>query len=427
MRRRKQVVPALVTALALVGAPALALADERRRGAWGRSEGGPVGEEQDWGRQYEVGPRAGKRIIEARELLMAEQWDAAQASLDKLRPSSLNPLERAEIYRIYAFIEYGRDDLDGARDYLEKTLAENALDAENQAGIRFQIGQLYLQEERWAEAAKNFELWFSMGVEPNANAYYMLALSYFQQGELAKARKPAKQAVDLSSEPREGWLQLLLAILLTEKDYQAAIPVLEMLVLVHPKKGYWLSLSTVYGALGKFEEALVRLQLAYEQDLLTTDAELRRLAQLQMFMDLPYRAARVLEQGIADGNIERDSKAYEMLSNSWIAAKEYDRAVEPLELAASLAKPGDLYVRLAQVHLQREKWAEAADALGSALAKGGLDNVGDAQLLMGIAVYSQKKPEQARGWFARARQHEASREEADVWLKHLDRELQAAG
>ena len=199
------------------------------------------------------------------------------------------------------------------------------------------------------------------------------------------------------------------------------------MVVRYPKKGYWLNLATIHGALGNFEEALIRLQLAYSQGLLTTDAELRRLAQLLMFLDLPYRAARVLEQGFENGILSQDHKGYEMLSNSWIAAKEYDRAVEPLERAASLAPAGDLYVRLAQVHLQREKWGEAAAALGQALDKGGLQSVGDAQLLMGIAIYSQKKPAQARPWFSRARQHAGSREEADVWIKHLERELQAAG
>lgn len=427
MGRRIRFWTALLTATLLLAAlPALAQ-ERKKRGAWGRSSGGPVGEEQQWARAYEVGPRAGKRIIEARELLLAEQWDAAQKTLEKLRLPNLNPLERAEVYRIYAFIEYGREDLDRARFYLGKTLAENALEPEDAAAVRFQIGQLYLQEERWREAAESFEKWFTLGAEPNANAYYLLALAYFQDGELDKARVPARQAVDLTSDPREGWLQLLLAILLTNKEYEKALPVLEMLVVRHPSKGYWLNLATVHGALGNFEEALIRLQLAYEQDLLTTDAELRRLAQLLMFLDLPFRAALVLEKGLAAGMLERDSTGYEMLSNSWIAAREYDKSVEPLERAASLAGKGDLYVRLAQVHLQREKWAEAASALGRALDKGGLEKEGDAQLLMGIALYSQKKPAQARSWFARARDHDQSREEADVWIKHLDRELQAAG
>ncbi|MGI9591355.1 MAG: tetratricopeptide repeat protein, partial [Myxococcota bacterium] len=181
MGRVGQVLTALLLVLFLVASGAALAAETKqgkKRGAWGRSSGGPVGEEQQWTRAYEIGERAGKRIIKARELLLAEQWDAAQETLDKLRLQNLNPLERAEIYRIYAFIEYGREDLDGARSYLEKTLAENALEPDDAAAVRFQIGQLYLQEERWSEAAANFEKWFELGAEPNANSYYLLALAY---------------------------------------------------------------------------------------------------------------------------------------------------------------------------------------------------------------------------------------------------------
>jgi hypothetical protein len=41
---------------------------------------------------------------------------------------------------------------------------------------------------------------------------------------------------------------------------------------------------------------------------------------------------------------------------------------------------------------------------------------------MGIVYYGQK---QARSWFARARTHEATRQEADDWLEYIDRGLQS--
>ncbi len=98
---------------------------------------------------------------------------------------------------------------------------------------------------------------------------------------------------------------------------------------------------------------------------------------------------------------------------------------ESLERAAELADGGDLFIRLAQVHLQREKWDEAANALSHAIDKGQLDNPGDAKLLMGIARYSQKDPHEARKWFVRAIQHDATRTEANAWVQHIDRELRS--
>lgn len=277
-----------------------------------------------------------------------------------------------------------------------------------------------MQDENWSEAAKNFELWFEQVETPNATAYYTLALTYYQLEQLDKALAPISKAVGMTNKPREGWLQLLLALRLTRKEYPESVPILEALVRNYPKKHYWLSLSTVHGALGNYKEALVQLQLAYTNGLLTEDAELRRLARLSLFLDLPYRAARVLEVGLDEETIVQDTEVWELLSNSWIAAREYDRAVRPLEQGAALASDGELYVRLAQVHIQREQWEDAANALEMALEKGELESPGDAKLLMGIAFYSQKQPGRARTWFSRASQYDDSRQEAQAWLEHLD-------
>ncbi len=403
--------------------PAKQAEQEKPRRRWGRQD--KEEDEKSWGHTYSIDERTAKRLIAAREQLMAERYDEAEAVLGKLRLRSLNPLERAQTYRIYAFVAYGRDDFDRARDYLEKTIAEEVLSSTDEADVRFMIAQLFLHQERWAEAAENFERWFVMVESPNSGAYYLLALTYYQLENLDAAVVPAQQAVDLADEPQEGWLQLLLALRLTRKEYPAALPLLEQLLESYPKKIYWVQLSTLHGALGNYEEALVPLQLAYTQGLLTEQAELRRLAELLLFLDLPYRAAQVTQRGLEAEQIDADAEAYELLSNSWIAAREYEKAVEPLERAAELAEGGDLFVRLAQVHIQREKWSEAAEALRQALEKGGLANTGDAQLLMGIAYYSQKQPQQALSWFGRARKHEETRDEANNWLKYIRRELQS--
>jgi tetratricopeptide (TPR) repeat protein len=390
---------------------------ERR---WGRRD---EKTDKGWARKHEVDERTAARLSEALELLQAEQYDEAAATLGKLRLRSLNSLERAKYHRISAFVAYGRDDIASARDHLEKVLEQNALPPEDQAGVRYQIAQLYLSDENWSEVVANLKLWFEMVDNPNSSAYYLLAIAHYQLEDLDAALSPAQTAVDIADVPKEGWIQLLLALRLTRKEYAEAAPLLEQLIELYPKKTYWIQLSTVHGALGNYDEALVPLQLAYTQGLLNKEAELRRLAELLLFLDLPYRAARVVERGVDEKLIAPAADNYELLSNSWIAAREYEKAVEPLGRAAKLAANGDLYVRLAQVHIQREKWSEAADVLRLALDKGGLANAGDAQLLMGIAYYSQKRPQQALAWFARASEHEATQEEAENWLKHINREL----
>ena len=220
----------------------------------------------------------------------------------------------------------------------------------------------------------------------------------------------------------ESWLQLVAALYLQNEEYDRAVPILEELVTRFPKKRYWLQLSLIYGARGDYEHALKIQQLAYAQGLLTKNDELRRLARTYLFHQLPYPAAQVLERGLAEGRIERDGEILELLGNAWIAAREYEKSLEPLQQAAELAEDGRLYLRLGQVRIQSEDWKEATALIQKAINKGGLEDAGKAHLLLGISYFSDDKPESARPAFQRAWKHESTRADATAWLKHIDRQ-----
>jgi hypothetical protein len=75
--------------------------------------------------------------------------------------------------------------------------------------------------------------------------------------------------------------------------------------------------------------------------------------------------------------------------------------------------------------MQREDWPKAAEAIRLGLEKGKLKNVGNSELLMGLAVYNQKKLPEAQTWFRRAREYAESRGQAEAWLAHIQSELSA--
>lgn len=381
-------------------------------------------EEEEERAQYGVQARTAKWLNAAVEALGEDDYETAREKLNKLRWKRLNPYEQAITYRMHAYVEFATENLEGAIEYFQKAIDEEALPYDDEASLRFNIAQLYTALEQWEKVIQTLQIWFREVDNPNPIAYYLLAMSYYQLDRLDEALPPAKQAVALSSEPREGWFQLLLALYLNEDDYANARPVLEQLVTHFPKRSYWVQLSLIYSAVEDYQESLAVQQLAYTQGLLTSDKDLLRLARSYLYHDLPYPAARVLERGLEEKQIEPDTDAFELLGNSWIAAREYDEALEPLQTAASLSEDGQLYTRVAQVQLQREEWKGAAQALRNAIQKGGLDDPGQVHLLLGIAYYSDERVSQARPWFVRARQHESSRTEAEAWLEHIARESQ---
>jgi tetratricopeptide (TPR) repeat protein len=222
------------------------------------------------------------------------------------------------------------------------------------------------------------------------------------------------------AKPNESWLSMLSALYLQREEYKEAVPVLQQLITAAPdKKTYWMQLSSVYGQMEDYANALAIMQLANNVGLVTEDSEVRRLADLLLFNDVPYRGAQVLEAGIEKKVLSLDDKLYEKLANCWIAAGEFDKSIAPLQRAAELSPNGDLFVRLGEVQVQREDWPAAITAIQRGVDKGQLKDPGNAQLMLGIAHYSQKDYAAARPFFERARQSDKHRQIANSYLEAI--------
>jgi tetratricopeptide (TPR) repeat protein len=125
----------------------------------------------------------------------------------------------------------------------------------------------------------------------------------------------------------------------------------------------------------------------------------------------------MLDEALQKKLVKADFKLYEKQANCWIAARDFDKAINPLNKAAELASTGDVYVRLGEVQIQRSKWAEAAQALQSGIRKGSLKDGGNANLLLGIAHFNQKNYGAAAEALNRARGYEKHRKMADGYLQ----------
>lgn len=395
-----------VAAALLVGATAL---------------GQRAGEEQESAPQ-DISLQTGNVLNAAIELLNAENYTGAQEKINTLRFDRLNPNERGTVERILFSIAYSQDRYEEARQHLQNAIDSGGLNQQQIDEARYQSAQLFMQEEKWREGAAALEEWFKTAANPNSAAYYLLAVAYYQLEDFARALPPAQKAVELmdKAKPNESWLSMLSALYLQREQYREAIPVLQQLVAAAPdKKTYWMQLSSVYGQMEDYPNALAIMQLAYSAGLVTEDSEVRRLADLLLFNEVPYRGAQVLEAAIEKRTVTLDEKLYEKLANCWIAAKEFDKSLTPLTRAAELAPNGDTFIRLGEVHVQREDWPATIAAVQRGVDKGQLRDPGNAQLMLGIAHYNQKQYDQAVPFFNRARQSDKHRQLAESYLQAI--------
>lgn len=352
-----------------------------------------------------------------------EKWDLAKAELAKLNVERLSACQRLQYEQMLASIENELGNAAGARQHLENAIKYGEMPPELATATRFSIAQLYMGEEKWQEAIDSLNQWFAATPNPNSQAYYLRAICNYQMEKYKEALPDAEKAVELASStstgPTEGWLQLLLALRIQREEWEASIPLLQQLVAIKPsKKAYYMQLSSVYGQMGNFKDAIVPVQLAYLAGLLDQDSEYRRLGQLLLHLDNPYRCTRVLDDGMTKEIVKPDEKLWELLGNCWIAARHYDKSLEPLGKGAELATDGKLFQRIGEVRIQREEWDEAVKALKRALDKG-VQNPCQVKLLLGIAYFSAEKKGDAKSWFQRATDNQQCRESSEKWLQAL--------
>jgi len=74
------------------------------------------------------------------------------------------------------------------------------------------------------------------------------------------------------------------------------------------------------------------------------------------------------------------------------------------------------------VNVEMERWEDAARAVRSAVAKGGLDNPGQAHLLLGTVLANQEQFDAARRAFSEATKFRDTERSAKQWLGYLDKQ-----
>jgi tetratricopeptide (TPR) repeat protein len=366
----------------------------------------------------EIDQRTGQILTEAIEFLNNDQNAEARAALSELRLERLSPYERSRVEQMFFSLDIQDEEYASARAHMEAAIASGGLNEQESSTGRYQLAQLWMQEEKWAEGAAALEDWLKTAVDPNGGVYYLLAAAYYNMDDFNAALPYAQKAVDSIEVPQEPWLQMLSALLLQKEDYEGALPVILRQVNMFPeKKVYWMQLSSVYAQLEDFKNALIVTQLANHAGLLSEGTEYQRLADMMMVQEMPYSAAETLTKAIEEEKIVPELRTWEGLANSWIAAREFRNAIPILERAGDMSEDGNNYLRLGEVSIQLSEWAPAGDALEKALEKGGLRDEAYAQLMLGISLYNQERYSDAKPWLELASSSDSQRNTARAYIQ----------
>lgn len=361
-------------------------------------------------------------LLDANERMEKDQYDEALAIVDKVaKRRKLKAPDLAQIHRFRGYIYVNLNQTEQGAAELQKSLDQHGLDRNSEQVTTYSLAQLYTQLGQYDRALALIDAWFQGAENPKPDAYYLKAMILVQQEKPEAALEPAKIAIESSASPRESWVQLLAAIYIQLRDYPNVAATLERLIDMAPnKKQYWVQLAAVQHHLEKDARAAATLRLADQAELLDDDKEFRQLARLLFLRDQPYECAKTVEEAMAAGVVKADADAYKLIANCYVAARENDRALEPLAKAAEMSPDGDMYLLLGQMHLQRDRFAPALDALQKSLAKAKPEQRGSVNLLIGVAQLGAERLDDAERAFRAAQSDEKVRRAADSYLKYLE-------
>ncbi len=361
-----------------------------------------------------------ERLKDANDLIAEGDFELARTKLMQVSNwSKVNDYERAMANQALGFLYFAAGEYaEAARSF--EGVKRGILDEVAELNMLYNLAQLYVALDRPREAIEIYQQWFDKTTNPSAQSYIAYANAWLQLDDYARALPLVEKGVSRAKVPEESWLKLLLALYFETQQYPKAAGVLKQLLHRYPAKDYWIQLAAVHGEMNDYRASMTTLELAHKQGYLTEEVEFVRLAHLFLHFDVPYKAARILRDGMERGFVPESEHTYRLLAESLLQAREIDGAMAPLMRAAELSKEGDLYLRLAQIHVGRHEWDEARQAVAAAFEKSDLADPGTAYLLEGIALVSLGELDRAREALGKARKHKDTRRIASEHLAYID-------
>ncbi|MBT8054818.1 MAG: tetratricopeptide repeat protein [Xanthomonadales bacterium] len=369
-----------------------------------------------------------EKLTEIQELVEAKDYASAQRLIEEVKgKKGLSDYEMAQIWNISGYSYYLQERYDDAIRAYDNVMAQPGLPEALMLSTLKTKAQLQFQQEDYEGALVTVRRLLDVVSEPSADIMMLEGQALFQLGRYDDALEPIKAGIELyrsqGQVPKENWLLLLRVIYFEQKDYESMIGVVKELIVYYPKDTYILTLAGIYSELGDTKKQLALTEVLYEKGMISTASNAVNLANLYLLHGLPYKAAVVLEKEMAENIVDANERNLRLLSQAWYQAREDAKAIPPLRRAAELSDDGELYIRLAQAHINLEDWEGAASAVRQGLKLGGLKRNDTANIMLGMALFNQKRLEQARRAFEVAAQDSRSRRTANQWIAYVDSEI----
>jgi len=270
-----------------------------------------------------------------------------------------------------------------AADYLKQALEFNGLNNNDHFESMLILGQLALQDERYDDALAIFDDYLTQTRSARPGDLILKGNALYRLDRFAEAASVLKQAIDAAPEPRNDWLQMLMAAYSESEQGEAAIAIAQQLAANAPDdRRTQLNLAAMYLQNDRDNDAIGVYERLRAEGRLNEDREYKNLAALYLGQtDKEADAIVVLNEGLEKNILKRDYQTYIALAQAYYFSDQIDPAIDNYRLAAPLSDNGEAFLNLAKILANEDRLDEAKEAARQALDKG-LRNPQEAQNIL---------------------------------------------
>lgn len=345
-----------------------------------------------------LGPAVMRAISEIQEMMQPEDeadepdLDGAKIALDELRErrfERMNDFEKSTLLNFYTNYYLSIEDYPGAIGIFQDMLQIETLRADIRLRTHRSLGQLYASEENWQGSIDNYEMWRELSETEDEIVYRGLSYAHYQLENFEEAKPFWIARMELllaegEALEREDY-SYLNGLYFTLEDFESALELTKTMIVLFDNKTDWQNLSAIYSGLEADARGVQALNLYYLKGLMDDDSRYINLAQSLAGLDIPHSGAEILEEGMEKEIVVSDEENLTRLTQMYLMASEYDRALEPAIAAAEADETGDAYDTLGYIHYVLHDYEAAAEAFQAALDKGGLSDRSDTLMFLARA------------------------------------------
>jgi tetratricopeptide (TPR) repeat protein len=369
-----------------------------------------------------VSNAVGTRLQEAVKLANEKKFAEAVAKVKEAQAQAKTPFDTFTTQQFLVTFASQSGDSAGALRALEQIIDSQYLDE----GARFKyvkfMTAFYYQTKSYGKTIEFGQRWLK-STPGDVDAIVLVGQSYFLQKDCKNAIKYMDQAIDASERSgkplKENYYKIKLQCVTDAGSAAGQLEVFQQLVEHFPSREYWDQLLILSRRDVPDRTLLQMYRLMYETDNVNIPAEYMEMAQLAIEFGYPGEAQNVLERGFSTKVLENDKEVDRFRRLLDGAKKEADgdkRSLPLLDKESRNAKTGDADVKLGFAYLTYGDSAKAIEAIERGIGKGGVKNMAEAKIFLGMAYLKAKRTDDARKAFREAREDQILGKVAKLWL-----------